>query len=199
MNTAGVAQLTPVPVRGVWYRAMRAQFITTPLAYSHTATFPGRFNGGTPPRPGITALYLTEDGIVSQFEVQAILGSMMPGQAYTPNPAPIPLAILPFEVSLSVVADLTRPGELQLLETSVQELTGDWSGYASRPTQPALAAPFYSNVPTHRLGHAIHASPRRLEGLLTYSARMPTRRNLVVFPSRLRRGSFVRYTDPLPG
>ena len=32
---------------------------------------------------------------------------------------------------------------------------------------------------------------RGLEGFLTYSAKVPTRRNLVVFPTKLRKGSFV--------
>jgi hypothetical protein len=195
MNPAGVARLAAAPVQGVWFRAIRAQLLTTPLAYAHTATIPGRFNGGTAERPGITAVYLAENGIVAQFEIQAILGSPLPGQVYTPSPVQNTWVILPIEVNLTSVADLTRPAELQHVETSVQELTGDWLGYALRPPQPALASPYYSNVPTHRLGHALYTA-RRFEGPISYSARFPTQRNLIVSPTRLRKGSFVRYTDP---
>jgi hypothetical protein len=195
MNLAGVAQLTATPMRGVWFRAIRVQFLVTPLAHAHTTTVPGRFTGGTPGRPGIAALYLAENGIVAQFEIQAFLGSPLPGQVYTPSPVQNTWVILPIEVNLTSVADLTRPPELQHLETSVQELTGDWMGYAIRPPQPTLASPYYSNVPTHRLGHALHAA-RRFEGLISYSASFPTQRNLIVFPARLRKGSIVRYTDP---
>lgn len=196
MNLAGIAQLTAFRQQGFWYRAVRSQFVTSPLAYVHTATRPGRFNGGTLQRSGIAALYLAENGIVAQFEVQALLGSPLPGQNYTPNPTQNTWVILPIEVNLSAVVDLTRSTELVHIDTSVQELTGDWAGYSFRPPQPALASPYYSNVPTHRHGHALHAS-RRFEALLSYSARFPTQRNLIVFPTRFRKGSFVRYTDPV--
>lgn len=34
---------------------------------------------------------------------------------------------------------------------------------------------------------------------MTYSAKAPTRRNLVVFPTKLRPGSSVTVTDPATG
>jgi RES domain-containing protein len=199
VNTAGIARLTTHPVRGVWYRAIDVEYLATPIACDHTATRPGRFNGGTPQHPGHPTPYLAESGVVAYYEVQAMIGSALPGAVSVPSPVPRTWVTLPIEVWLSRVVDLTLPIELQYLETSVQELTGDWIGYSFRPPQPVLAGPFYTNVPTQRLGHALHASPRRIEGLLTYSARAPIHRNLVVFPNRLRKGSFVRYTDPATG
>lgn len=35
--------LTKYPIRGTWYRAILAQYATTPLAFAHTATRSGRF------------------------------------------------------------------------------------------------------------------------------------------------------------
>jgi hypothetical protein len=39
-----------------------------------------------------------------------------------------------------------------------------------------------------------------IEGWLTYSAKVPTRRNLILFPDKLRKGqSFLRFSDPASG
>lgn len=73
------------PLTGAWFRAIRPQFFQTALAFAHTATIPGRFNGGTMQRPGFPVLYLAEDQTVALFEVSALLGSPLPGQAFAPN------------------------------------------------------------------------------------------------------------------
>jgi hypothetical protein len=86
----------------------------------------------------------------------------------------------------------------RLIETTVQELTGDWQGYAFRETHEELTAPYWTNIPTQRLGRALH-QVRGLEGFLTYSAPVPIRRNLIVFPRKLRPGSLVRFENPVTG
>ena len=55
-----------------------------------------------PPDPdaGKTTLELiAENGVVAQFEVQAIFGSGLPGQVAVPNPLPHTWVILPIKVN----------------------------------------------------------------------------------------------------
>jgi hypothetical protein len=182
------------PLTGPWFRAIRPQFFQTALAFAHTTTIPGRFNGGSIQHPGFPVLYLAEDQIVALFEVDALLGSPLPGKSFLPN-ANQPWTTVPVDVRLSRVVDLNRVSQRRLIETTVQELTGDWRGYLLRnPNQP-FGPPYWTNVPTQRLGAALHAV-KGLEGFLTYSAKVPTRRNLVIFPTKLRKGGYVRFTDP---
>ncbi len=196
MNLAGVGSLTPISISGTWWRAVQVRHLPNPLGTTHTNTTPGRFNAGTTTHPGMEVLYLTEDLLVAQFEVGALLGSPIPGHSFVPNPLAVGWSFLPMTVSVGAVADVTSPPELVKLDTSVQELTGDWRGYGLRlPPVPALTRPHWSNVPTHRLAHEIHAA-KTFEGLLTFSAKVPTKRNLVLFPNRLKKPSFVSYTDP---
>jgi RES domain-containing protein len=194
LSAKALGALIPVPVAGTWWRAVQLRHVPTPLAYSHTAVNPGRFNAGTPAHPGVEVLYLTEDLLTASFEVQALIGSPLPGHTFLPNPLAVGWSFLPVVVILRAVADLTNPTELATVDTSVQELTGDWRGYALRsPVLPPR--PPHSDAPTHRLGHALDGTGR-FEALLTYSAKVPTRRNLVVFPQRLTGRGSVTWVDP---
>jgi hypothetical protein len=142
-------------------------------------------------------MYLAADHFVGLFEVDAVLGSPLPGGTVVPNPHSA-WTIINVEVRLSRVTDLTDPEAIELLETSYQELTGDWKGYSYRPQLPPLRAPDWTNVPTQRLGHALFRV-RSLEGFLAPSARDPTKSNLMVFPTKLRRGSYLRFRDAQSG
>ncbi|HZL36777.1 MAG TPA: RES family NAD+ phosphorylase [Tepidisphaeraceae bacterium] len=197
MRRARCRQLALRPLAGTWFRAIRPHFFPTALSVGHTATIPGRFNAGSVTRPGFQVLYLAEDHMVALFEVSALLGSALPGQAFLPNPAH-PWAIVNVDVQLSRVADLCGIRSRRLIETTIQELTGDWRGYSLRTPTPVRRAPYWTNVPTQKLGTALHATPN-IEGFLTYSARVPSRRNLIIFPSKLRPGSSVRFTDVATG
>jgi hypothetical protein len=119
------------------------------------------------------------------------------GERLVPNPRGHWI-IINVQVQLGRVADLTQSSQLHLLETTVQEPTGDWRGYWERPTDPKLKPPYWTNVPSQRLGRALY-QVRGLEGFLTYSARFSTRRNLIIFPRKLRRGNFVRFENPITG
>ena len=101
-------------------------------------------------------------------------------------------------IQLGQVTDLTRAANRRRIGTTVQELTGDWRGYRLRNPHPAIPAPYWTNVPTQRLGQALHDLPG-LEGFLTYSAKVPTRQNLVVFPQKLQAGSQLRFHNPATG
>jgi len=199
VNLAACAALRLGPLTGTWYRAIQPAFWATSLATAHTRTIPSRFSAGNPTRPGFEILYLADDHQVALFEVGALLGSPLPGAAYVPNPAGA-WVIINVNVTLSSVADLCRPTQRRSVRTTAQELTGDWRGYLLRNPAPALSAPYWTNVPTQRLGAALESVPN-LEGFTTYSAKVSTHRNLAIFPAKLRPGSTVRftYTDPSTG
>lgn len=197
MNLTNCIHLRRKPLTGTWYRAIQPQFWVSALATSHTRTIPGRFNAGNSTRPGFEILYLAEDHQVALFEVQALLGSPNPGSIYLPNPRGA-WTILNVDVQLDRIVDLTLPSQRRLIETTAQELTGDWQGYSLRNATPRLSAPHWTNVPTQRLGAALHAVGG-LEGFITYSAKVPTRKNLIVFPRKIRPGNHVRFFDPSTG
>jgi len=86
------------------------------------------------------------------------------------------------DVRLDRVADLRGPAERLKVETTVQELTGDWRGYGYRtPASPISSVP---PAPTQRLGAALYANTS-CQGFLTPSAKNPSYPNLVVFPDRV--------------
>jgi hypothetical protein len=197
VNLRACQSLATLALTGTWYRAIELQFWSGLLATEHTASMAGRFHAGTLARPGFEVLYFAEDHQVALLEVGALLGSPFTGEKLVPNPRGHWI-IINVQVQLGRVADLTQSSQLALLETTVQELTGDWQGYWFRDPHQKLAAPYWTNVPTQRLGRALH-QVRGLEGFLTYSARFSTHRNLIIFPRKLRRGSFVRFENPITG
>jgi RES domain-containing protein len=197
MNLAACRALTRRPLVDTWYRAIQLKFWNSLLATAHTKTIPGRFNAGHSGRPGFEILYFAEDQQVAMFEVQALLGSPLPGSAYVPNPSGH-WVIINVQLQLRRVVDLTLRSERVKIETTVQELTGDWRGYLLRNPSPKVKRPYWTNVPTQKLGHALHGI-RGIEGFVTYSARVPTRRNLIVFPAKLRPGSFIEFANPITG
>ena len=197
MNLAACRALARRPLAGTWYRAIQLKFWNSLLASAHTRTIPGRFNAGNSARPGFEILYFAEDHQVAMFEVQALLGSPLPGSAYLPNPSGH-WAVINVQIRLSRVIDLTRRSERRKIETTIQELTGDWRGYLLRDPAPNLRRPYWTNVPTQKLGHTLHRV-RDVEAFLTYSSRVPTRQNLIVFPTKLRPGSFLDFQNPITG
>ena len=186
--------LTRFAVGGTWYRAVAAQWAGTPLAYTHTATRTGRFQNGSADRPGVEILYLTDDPRVALFEVREIVGSGLPGQPSVPNPKPQAWTIYPIAVELQSVADLTQEKQLEIIDTSVQELTGDWYGYEHRPQHQNALPPYFTHVPTQQLAITLHQTAL-FEGLMSYAAVDPRHRNLIVFPTTLQAGSSLSCTD----
>lgn len=71
-----------------------------------------------------------------------------------------------------------------------------WSVLNVQVRLSRVAAPYWTNVPTQRLGAALFQVPR-LEGFITYSAKVATRKSLVVFPQKLLPSSVVEWRDPV--
>lgn len=106
-------------------------------------------------------------------------------------------ATLNVSVSLQYVADLTAPASQSLLDTTAQELTGDWRGYRHRGPGTSVQTPT-GMAPTQELGAALHGVPR-LEGFKSLSAKAPYHRVLAIFPQKLLPGSQVSWFNPQTG
>lgn len=186
MNLGACAALQTSPLTGVWYRALPLQHLATALQTSQTRFIPGRFNDGA----GLfNVLYLCENQFVAFMEVGATFGSLT---NVIPNPS-VAWAALNVRVTLNAVADLVA--NVSLLQTSAQELTGDWRSYSERRTSGSIVGVETGTPPTQQLGFALYSAPR-LEGFLTFSAKMPAYRCLVIFPQKLHGGSLVEFFDP---
>lgn len=201
MNAKACITLATGIEKGVWYRAIQPQFISTALATTHTKTIPSRFNSGRllSPPDQFRLLYLAENPILSLFEVQALLGSPTTPGGIIPNPRRA-WTILNVTVNLHAVADLTDIAShhpVSGVNTSAQELTGDWRGYQLRSAFTSVAAPIGS-APTQDLGYEFYRVGN-FEGILAVSAKLPDQKNLIVFPDRLQPNSDVTFTDPTAG
>ncbi|MDD9961680.1 MAG: RES family NAD+ phosphorylase [Gammaproteobacteria bacterium] len=73
------------------------------------------------------------------------------------------------------VVDLADPANRSIIDTTPQELTGDWRGYRTPHAAPA---------PTQALAHAVHQALPATHGILAPSARNPSVSNLIVFHPR---------------
>jgi hypothetical protein len=198
MNLAACRHLHRRSLHGTWIRALHPRHLANPLGTAHTPTHATRFNPGTLTDPAFEILYLAEDATVALFEVQALLGSAYPGATFVPNPAGGPWTLLDVQVDLHAVVDFTRMTSRHAIRTSVQELTGDWRAYSLRRPNRQRGGIAGSDVPTQLLGRRLERI-KGLEGFLSYSARVATRRTLMIFPRKLMPGSQLRYRDPTTG
>jgi hypothetical protein len=196
MNLSQCAALQHGLLTGIWYRAIQPQFWTTALVTHQTRVIPSRFNVGATATPQFEILYVSENHLVALFEVQALLGSPAHPGGIIPHPRQA-WTVLNVDVQLQTVADLTHESQQQLLETTAQELTGDWRGYQQRSPATSVSQPV-GVAPTQSLGAALFAVPG-LEGFRTLSAKLPYYSNLVIFPQKLQPGSQVVFSDPATG
>ena len=196
MNLAAVNRLVTAPLTGMWYRAIQPQHRVSSLKISHSRVISSRFNQGAASNPQYSLLYLAENHVVALFEAQAVFGSTTSPPGIIPHPLRAFITIN-VRVQLDEVADLSDPGNQTLLDTSAQELTGDWNGYHARSALTSVSGPL-APAPTQDLGASLNARPM-LEGFLTVSAKLPTYRNLVVFPQNLSARSFVEFENTATG
>jgi hypothetical protein len=194
VNLAECARLLRTPETGVWFRAMSPSYLPTALSSTHTKGSRSRFNAG-PLLPGpqqFESLYFAGDHQTALFEFGAMLGNpYIPGRAIS-HPA-INSLILHIHVTLGEIFDLTDVVSAQTpLQTTAQELTGDWDGYQSRSTMTTITGPV-GIAPTQQLGEALIRTG--IEGFRSLSAKVPCSRTLIVFPTNLRRGSSVVCLD----
>lgn len=183
VKLSSCGRLDSAPHSGTWYRAIELQFSKAPLRCGHTKTYPGRFTPGNLSSASFSMLYLAEHQALCLHEVEAIYRGRQ--NAMIPNPSR-PWAIINVDVRLSSVVDLTAPESQKLLQTSVQELTGDWAFYNSTRTL----------APTQKLGVAL-ANVSGVEGFFAPSAKSPDERTLNIFPGKLTKGSFVTFRNPI--
>lgn len=183
------------PVSGVWFRAIQPQYWRSCLKTAQTKIYPGRFHAPRHGKGGFEVLYLAENSLVALLETEAVFGSLESGSFFShPHLAWI---VLNVELSLQHVADLTDSLEQAKLETSAQELTGDWIGYQKHTTSTSIKGPG-GLAPTQQLGAALYKLPR-LEAFQTVSSKLAVHRNLVVFPQKLLPGSGVVFHHPATG
>jgi hypothetical protein len=188
MKLDNCRRLTLSPVSGVWFRTVELQYLEASLATAHNREKPSRFCGGMDALTPFEILYLSETQLVAHFEVGSLLGDpwdparvvSAPGRAW---------ADINVAVRLQFVADLTQPGEQRLLRTTAQELTGDWRGHYLRQIDSPIPEPV-GRAPTQELGEALY-NLAGVEGFLSVSEKLPTHRNLNVFPAKLQAGSRI--------
>jgi hypothetical protein len=193
VNLAVCASLPRTHQNTVWYRLILPGHLPTALSSAHAKGRVARFNPGPILTP--TAQYATlsfaDDPIVAQFEVGAAFGSLTPG-GHIPHPR-LSYVTLNVQVVLQDVIDLTEvSGAQNLLGTTVQELTGDWTAYQARSLMTPVSTPTGMS-PTQELGMALFATGT--EGFLSVSAKIPYHRTLTVFPDRLRAGSSLTFRE----
>jgi RES domain-containing protein len=184
------------PESRVWYRAVQTHFLATALSTSHTRTVSSRFSAATPDSPGYEILYLAENHAVALLEAQALLGSPSVPGGVIPHPHST-WTILNVTVQLHAVADLTDTKTQDLLETSAQEITGDWLGYRLRGPSVTVKAPT-GLAPTQQIGEILYRASV-VEGIRTISAKVPYHEILVVFPEKLLPDSSISWSNPLTG
>jgi hypothetical protein len=151
-----------------------------------------RFSAGLDANPPFDILYLTETPQVAQFEIGALAGDPLTigGTLHAPGS----FGVVRVDVVLQQVVDLTLVSQQELIETTAQELTGDWRGYQLRTSRAASIQGPVGTAPTQDLGEALFAVPG-IEGFRTLSAKLPYHRNLVIFPQKMFKGSSLKFHD----
>ena len=192
MNLGVCRKLAHTPETATWYRAVRLAHLKTPINTAHTKTAPSRFSAGPNASPPFEILYLTETPQVAQFEIGAQAGDpLVIGGTLN---APGSFAVVHVKVVLQRVADLTLVSQQDLIETTAQELTGDWRGYHHRTVATASIREPVGTAPTQDLGEALFAAAG-IEGFRTLSAKLAYHRNLIIFPEKMFKGSRLEFLD----
>ena len=127
-------------------------------------------------------LYFAADPATALLEVEAVVATHNPPQTH--NIQPSAYTVWSVSVALNNVVDFGDPDCRSVVETSAQELTGDWRTRHPAAGSPPVVRSRASEAPTRQLGVALERSPS-VEGFLTPSAKAPAVSNLVVFPHRV--------------
>ena len=92
-----------------------------------------------------------------------------------------PYAVVQYQIHMgqqACIAD-AREYELPVIDTTIQEMTGDWFTY------PRDLPTTVTNAPTQNLADAIHKHVDKPVGLMAPSARNPFADNLILFEDRV--------------
>ena len=160
-----------------WYRATPKG--SKPLEFHHTSKATTRF-GSADSRYFL--LYFAPDPTTALLEVEAVVATHNPPRTH--NIRPNAYTVWPVSVALGNVVDFGDPLCRSIVETSTQELTGDWRAQHPVAGSPPAVRSTASEAPTQQLGAALEYD-LDVEGFLTPSAKKPTISNLVVFPHRV--------------
>ena len=181
-DVAGVARTKLA--NSTWYRATLGR--RPPLEFRHTSNATTRFGAA---RSQYFILYFAADPMTALLEVEAVVATHNPPQRHDLQPSAY--TIWPISVALDNVIDFGDPSCRSAVQTSVQELTGDWRAQHPFAGSPPLVRSRSLQAPTQRLGAALEHRAN-VEGFLTPSAKAPTLSNLVVFPHRVHIDSLRR-------
>lgn len=178
MNLDHVMRLGRTPVaRSTWYRAVRGS--RPPLAFHRTSKAITRFSSE---RSRYFTLYFAADPQTALLEVEAVVATHNPRRTHDIQSKLY--AVWPISVALNNVIDFGDPNHRSAMETSTQELTGDWRARHPLAGSPPMVRSRASEAPTQQLGAALE-NYTDVEGFLTPSAKAPTISNLVIFPHRV--------------
>ena len=170
MNHARVGELPIVQIAETsWFRSVPEEYQYEPPLFRPSKS---RFNPG-----GIQAMYFAPDQLLARFEARDVLGQWF-GRIDHAVPSRLERhVVVEYRVRLGprpAIVDVRLP-QLAKLETSVQEMTGDWHSYGLRGTE----------APTQVLARAVLGRADAPMGLTAPSARNPLQDNLILFANRL--------------
>jgi hypothetical protein len=192
MNLSACGTL-PTRVEGnTWYRGFDPKFTASPLDAAHTVDVASRFSLGKRSTRPYEILYFAETHEVALYEIGAMLGSRAVPNGNAANKH-VSSTIINVRVNLHKIVDLTDSAIQRQLETTAQELTGDWRSYAPH-SHATYAKGHVAVAPTQQLGEELFKVPD-LEGFVTLSAKCPDHMILGVFTEKLHSGSEIRFID----
>lgn len=130
---------------------------------------PSRYNSG-----GLRLAYFAPNPLLARFEARDLLGHWFGDAVPARRPRHV---VVGYGIDIGtepLIVD-ARPPQLAIIETTVQEMTGDWLTY---PWETR-------NAPTQDLAQALFSREDKPTGLIAPSARNPRQANLILFADRL--------------
>lgn len=167
MNHARADDLPAVHLEETsWFRSVDERHQYDPPLFQPSRS---RFNPGH-----LQVMYFAPDPLLARFEARDVLGQWFGDAIPSLGDRHV---VVEYRIELgphALIVD-ARPAHLAAIETTVQEMTGDWQSYGPRGTL----------APTQGLATAVFGRPDNPMGLMAPSARNPLRDNLVLFAERL--------------
>ena len=153
-----------------WFRSVSEDYQYDPPLFRPRRS---RFNPGN-----LRAMYFAPDPLLARFEARDVLGHWFGDAVPSLRDRHV---VVEYRIELGLDPSIVDAGPAQLdaIETTVQEMTGDWHSYRWRAT----------TAPTQDLASAIFGLPDAPMGMMAPSARNPLRNNLILFADRLPRRS----------
>lgn len=209
MRSAIGVPLPLMSVSGTWYHAAtkghpgRILRLTPRGSPSASGFEPTRFNPGNlrGVDPSFETLYLALDGKTALFETRVQYGDPYGDpSALLVAPKITKTELVPVDVNLDEVLDLSDVSVHASLDTNAQELTGDWQGYIHRGSGGpgiVLNAPT-GRAPTQNLAWELFHHTL-IKGIISISAQVPTTCCLAVFTHKLQPPNRLSWSDSNTG